>query len=100
MGISVKGSGWKRPNDILGIGAVINGISKNHREFLKEGGYGFLIGDGKLTYSPEQIIECYYEFKLNDFFWLTIDYQFARNPAYNNDRGPVNVFGLRGHVEF
>jgi len=31
---------------------------------------------------------------------LTLDYQFINNPAYNRDRGPVSVFGVRAHVEF
>ncbi|MGZ3833800.1 MAG: carbohydrate porin [Mucilaginibacter sp.] len=47
------------------------------------------------------IAELYY--KINAFekkFWLTPDYQFILHPAYNADRGPVSVFGVRAHVEF
>lgn len=99
LGVSVKGNKWKRPNDVYGIAAVINGISKEHRNFLKAGGYGFIIGDGKLNYGNEAIIETYYNVKLSGFFCLTFDYQFVNHPAYNRDRGPVHVFGIRGHIE-
>jgi hypothetical protein len=32
--------------------------------------------------------------------WLSIDYQHITNPAYNADRGPVDIFGARAHAEF
>ncbi len=97
----LKGTSWKRPDDELGLAFVGNGLSAPHRDYLADGGYGFLIGDGKLNYSPEMIAELYY--KINAFqkkFWLTPDYQFILHPAYNADRGPVNVFSLRAHIEF
>lgn len=98
LGLLIKGKKW-RPNDFFGIATVINGISNEHINFLKAGGYGFLIGDGKLNYGNEIIIESFYNAKLSNFFSLTFDYQFVNNPGYNKDRGPVHVFGLRGHVE-
>ncbi len=98
-GFSVKGIKWKRPDDVFGIATVINGISTCHQNFMKEGGYGFIIGDGKLNYGHESILETFYNARLSKFFWLTIDYQFVNNPAYNKDRGPVNVFSVRGHIE-
>ena len=99
-GISVKGGAWKRANDVWGIVGVINGISKEHRAYLSNGGYGFIIGDGALHYGTENIIETYYNAQLNNFLWLTFDYQFVSHPGYNKDRGPVHVFGIRGHVTF
>ena len=30
---------------------------------------------------------------------VTLDYQFITDPAYNRDRGPVSVFGVRLHWE-
>ncbi len=99
-GFSINGNEWKRPVDVLGIGGVINDISPDHKTFLADGGYGFIIGDGKLNYGHEQIIEAYYNAALSKFFWLTLDYQFIKNPGYNKDRGPVNVFGVRGHIQF
>jgi hypothetical protein len=97
-GLSVKGNWWKRGDDIFGIAIANNGISDGHSNFLKDGGYGFIIGDGKLNYGHETIIETYYNAKLLKFLWFSFDYQFVKNPAYNKDRGPVHVFGLRAHV--
>ncbi len=97
----LKGTSWKRSDDELGLAFIANGLSSDHRDYLAAGGYGFLIGDGKLNYAPELIAELYY--KINAFqkkFWLTPDYQFILHPAYNADRGPVSVFGVRAHVEF
>jgi len=31
---------------------------------------------------------------------LTFDYQYLANPAYNADRGPVNIYNTRVHFEF
>ena len=31
---------------------------------------------------------------------VMFDYQFVVNPAYNRDRGPVSVGGIRVHSEF
>ncbi|HEY9004062.1 MAG TPA: carbohydrate porin [Mucilaginibacter sp.] len=101
FGAVLKGSSWKRPDDEAGLAFVGNGISPDHRDYLAAGGYGFIIGDGKLNYSPEMIAEFYY--KVNAYqkkIWLSPDYQFILHPAYNADRGPVNVFGFRAHVEF
>ena len=97
-GLSVKMNWWKRDEDVFGIAIANNGISDGHRNFLKDGGYGFIIGDGKLNYGHETIIETYYNAKLLKFLWFSFDYQFVKNPAYNKDRGPVHVFGLRAHV--
>jgi high affinity Mn2+ porin len=84
----------------LGIAGVANGLFTKHKDFLKAGQYGFIIGDGRLNYGKEAIIETYYNARLSNFFWLTANYQFVNNPAYNKDRGPVHVFAIRGHVEF
>ena len=99
-GVSFKGTKWKRPDDVFGVGIVVNGLSKDHENYLAAGGYGFLIGDGRLDYGYESILETYYNFKLNNYLYVSPDYQFVLNPAYNKDRGPIHVFGLRAHVEF
>ena len=101
LGLSTTGVQWHRPNDRLGAAIVVNGLSPEHRAYLAAGGYGFIIGDGQLNYAPEAIFETYYSLnfpKLNAT--LSPDYQFVLNPAYNRDRGPVNVVGLRLHVAF
>jgi len=99
-GLSIKGTRWSRPDDVIGIGGAINTISQDHRDFLAAGGLGPLIGDGRLNYQPERILETYYAFALNKAFTFTVDYQFVANPAYNADRGPVSIFSGRLHGEF
>lgn len=97
----LKGTSWKRGDDELGLAFVANGLSQPHRDYLAAGGYGFIIGDGKLNYGTEMIGELYYKINaLEKKLWLSPGYQFIVNPAYNKDRGPVNVLSLRMHVEF
>ena len=101
LGAVLKGTTWKRPDDVAGIAFIGNGISSEHRAYLAAGGYGFIIGDGRLNYAPELITELYYS--MNAYqkkLFLSPDYQFILHPAYNKDRGPVNVLSIRAHVEF
>jgi high affinity Mn2+ porin len=101
VGYVLKGNSWKRNDDELGLAIIANGISKDHQNFLAKGGSGFIIGDGKLNYSPELIAELYYKlFVLKGKIAISPDYQFVLNPAYNKDRGPVHVIGLRFHTEW
>jgi high affinity Mn2+ porin len=98
-GIRIFGKSWNRNADNIGIAILSNGISSGHKNFLKAGGYGFMIGDGKLSnYSREDIVEIFYELKILPGVWGTFDYQFVGNPAYNADRGPVHVFATRVHI--
>ncbi len=99
-GVSIKGNAWGRPDDTIGIGGAINGLSNDHRGFLVAGGLGILIGDGRLNYQHEKILESYYAIAMNKALSLTFDYQLITNPAYNADRGPVSVFSGRIHAEF
>ncbi len=99
-GASVKGNRWHRPDDVVALAAVVNGISKDHRDYLKAGGNGFLLGDGRLNYGYEEIAEAYYLFKVAEHVFVTGDAQFIDHPAYNRDRGPVFVGGVRAHIEF
>jgi high affinity Mn2+ porin len=100
FGASIKGAKWGRPKDVIGIGFATNGLSQDHRDFIAAGGLGVLIGDGRLNYSRENILEAYYAYALNDSLTLTFDYQFLVNPAYNADRGPISIFSGRLHAEF
>jgi high affinity Mn2+ porin len=99
-GYILNGEAWKRKEDKAEIAFVVNGLSNIHKEYLAAGGYGFIIGDGALNYGYECIIEANYLAQITKNLWFTPDYQFVINPAYNKDRGPVHVFGLRVHVEF
>jgi high affinity Mn2+ porin len=99
-GLTSGGAPWGRKEDNTGIAFVVNALSGDHRDYLASGGYGFLIGDGALSYAPERIVEAYYAARLFPSFTLTLDNQVVFNPAYNRDRGPViEVFSIRGHVE-
>ncbi len=100
LGASIKGTRWGRPDDTLGIGGAVNSLSKDHRDFIAAGGLGVLIGDGRLTYRNERILEAYYALALNKHLTFTADYQLIVNPAYNADRGPVSIFSGRLHGEF
>jgi high affinity Mn2+ porin len=100
-GLSVKGSRWGRPDDALGAAAVIDGLSAEARAYFAAGGNGVLIGDGQLAhYGSERIIETYYAVRVNRTLSLGADFQHVSNPAYNRDRGPVRIYGLRVHAEF
>lgn len=99
-GLSIKGSRWGRADDTIGIGGAINGLSNAHRDFLAAGGTGLLIGDGRLNYSNERILEAYYAYSVIKGVTATADYQLVVNPAYNADRGPVSIFSGRLHAEF
>ena len=99
-GVTSNLSSIGRREDNLGAAFTVNGISVAHRAYLNSGGYGFIIGDGKLPhYGAEKIIEAYYLFQLNKFLGISLDYQFVVNPAYNEDRGPVNFGAVRAHFE-
>jgi high affinity Mn2+ porin len=60
-----------------------------------------LIGDGRLTrYGNEAVVETYYDAQLVKGINMALDYQFIANPAYNADRGPISVLGIRLHGQF
>ena len=98
-GVSIKGNYWKRPDDTLGIGYAINGISSSQIAYLQQGGMTAFIGDGALSYRNEQVLETYYSAKVYRELYLSLDYQRIANPAYNSARGPLNIFGIRAHIE-
>jgi hypothetical protein len=100
LGMLMHGVLWKRPMDYFGIAVATNGLSALQRQYLELGGYGFIIGDGKLNYGRETILEVFYNAQLAQFIFISPDYQFIVNPGYNKDRGPVHVPGLRVHLEF
>ena len=99
-GAVLKGTSWGRPRDVIGVAGVIDGLSPEARAYFAAGGLGILIGDGALNYRLEKIFETYYSYSLNSWSSITFDYQFVADPAYNADRGPVNIFAGRLHAEF
>jgi hypothetical protein len=91
---------WHRSEDKFGIAVVSNAIKRDHQNYLKVGGLGFLLGDGKLNYSRENIVESYYTWHAWRGMFYSVDVQHFNDPGYNRDRGPVWVGALRGHVDF
>jgi high affinity Mn2+ porin len=100
MGLVLKGKRWCRPQDQVGLGFVMNGLSDAHRDYLAAGGLGFIIGDGRLNYGLEKIIETFYDWQIVKGIFVTADFQGVDHPAYNRDRGPVAIGTLRAHIEF
>ena len=99
-GLLIQGRKWGRAKDTLGIGVVRNFLSSTHRQYLAAGGMGPFIGDGRLNYKPEDILEMFYSVGLGKKSSVSFDWQHIRNPAYNADRGPVNALAVRLHTEF
>ncbi len=98
IGASIAGSKWKRQNDLIGIAYCVSGLSNEHAKYLANGGLGFIIGDGQLNYGHEHLFETYYSLSLlNGRCTPSFAYQFILNPAYNKDRGPINVLSIRLH---
>lgn len=99
-GVGVNGARWHRKYDRFGLAFVSNGIKKNHQKYLALGGLGFLLGDGRLNYGRENIVESYYTAHVWRGIYLAPGVQYMVNPGYNRDRGPVLVPTLRLHLEF
>jgi high affinity Mn2+ porin len=100
LGLAIKGFRWSREKDTLGLGFAQSFLSKQHVAYLNLGGIDGFIGDGKINYKPEQVFDIYYQCHVYRSVWLSFDYQRIVNPAYNADRGPVDIFGGRVHLEF
>ena len=101
FGFVLKGTRWHRSQDILGTGMAINGLSGPHRTYLADGGLGFELGDGQLSYAPEWAWETYYDFQVGKkSIWITPDFQLIGDLGDNGVRGPVAIMGVRVHAEF
>lgn len=101
IGLSLKGTAWNRSNDTVGVAEMLDGLGHAQRDYFNAGGLGILVGDGKLPhYGLENVVETYYDFEIHKGLNLTLDYQLAVNPAYNQDRGPINIFAARVRVSF
>jgi carbohydrate-selective porin OprB len=100
LGAGASGKPWRRKLDRAGIAFVSNGISRDHQQYLALGGSGFQLGDGRLTYGRETILETYYTAHVWRGVFASFDLQHIWNPGYNRDRGPVLMPALRLHLEF
>ena len=100
VGSDLAGERWHRKLDKVGAVVVSNAIKKDHQEYLRLGGLGFLLGDGGLNYGRENIFEAYYNVHVWRGIFSAFDLQHINHPGYNRDRGPVMVPSLRFHLEF
>ena len=99
-GTMIKGSPWRRARDLFGLAYAASWISVCHAQYLNMGGVDGFIGDGRIHVAVEQVVDAFYSFDLVSSLWLSADYQHIWNPAFNADRGPVDIFGARLHGEF
>ena len=99
-GADYAGNRWHRPVDKIGFTVVSNAIKRDHQNYLKYGGLGFLLGDGHLSYGRENIVETYYTWHAWRGLFYSLDVQHINDPGYNRDRGPAWVASVRAHVDF
>jgi hypothetical protein len=100
LGGDLAGNRWHRANDKIGLVGISNAIKRDHQEYLALGGQGFLLGDGRLSYAREDILESYYNAHNWRGLYTAFDVQLIAHPGYNQARGPVAVFTVRSHVDF
>jgi high affinity Mn2+ porin len=90
----------RRQFDKLGVTYLSNAIKRDHQAYLALGGKGFLLGDGRLSYAREDILEAYYNLHVTHGIYYALDAQYINHPGYNRVRGPVLVESVRMHVDF
>lgn len=100
VGADYNGEQWGRPNDKVGVAFVSNAIKRDHQDYLKYGGLGFLLGDGRLNYGRENIVESYYNLHTWRGLYFALGLSHIDHPGYNRDRGPVWVPSVRLHADF
>ncbi len=99
FGAGASGRRWHRKFDRAGVAVASNALSGDHRRYLALGGQGFLLGDGRLNYGRELILEGYYTYRIYRGVFASLVLQHIHNPGYNRDRGPVLVPALRLHAD-
>lgn len=99
IGSMLRGKWWKRPQDKLGAAFLVDGLSRDHREYLALGELGFILGDGALTYGLEKIVETYYTAHVYDGISVAFDWQHITDPGYNQARGPESVWSIRINMQ-
>lgn len=107
FGGQLSGVHWRRGDDRVGGALSAGGMSAPHRAYLAAGGYGFTLGDGRLNYAHEEVVEVYYRaqwswtvFTAPIRLQLSPDIQYIQNPGFNLDRGPVRIYSVRLHLEY
>ena len=85
----MRGRKWKRSEDVAGTSLTASGVSGVHANYLAHGGLDFLIGDGRLNYSPELVWETYYSARLLPGFFFGLPE--AKGPFPPNGMGKATV---------
>jgi len=106
-GGQLSGAHWGRRDDHFAVALVSEGLSAPHREYLAAGGAGFLLGDGRLSYRREEVVEMYYRLQVTPSIarqpvkvQLSPDFQLIHNPGFNAARGPARFWAIRLHLEY
>jgi len=100
FGAVIHGTPWHRPYDVVGTAYAASWVSSAHAQYLAHGGVDGFIGDGGLKRTSERVLELFYSLHVFRSITLSADYQHIANPAYNAERGPLNVLSGRIHAEF
>jgi high affinity Mn2+ porin len=58
-----------------------------------------MVGDGRLAYAAERVLDVYYAVALGTFGSLSLEAQRFESLAFNHDRGPATLYGLRLHLQ-
>ena len=99
--LSIKGSHWGRPTTRSASAAPSTACPARTATSSPPAALGLLIGDGRLNYRPERILETYYAYRdRQELYGRPPTINSSPNPAYNADRGPVSIFSGRLHGEF
>lgn len=80
-GLNIRGQGWGRENDTIGIG------------------YGYLNG-GNIEFSGIHAAEVYYKLGLGERFSLTADLQYMKDNKREEDSPEGWIFSMRGTVAY
>ena len=91
-GLQLKGTGWGREDDVLGLAV---GQAMPSDEYKKAG--------SNLNAKDEGHFEAYYNYKVNDHLTLTPDLQIIWNPYgkdATNGSDAIVVGGIKGQVDF
>jgi hypothetical protein len=100
IGADYDGTSWGRGNDKVGMAFTSNAIKRDHQNYLRLGGLGFILGDGNLRYGRENIVESYYNLHAWRGLFFALGLSHINTPGYNRDRGPVWVPSVRTHLDF
>ena len=100
LGAQLNGVHWGRQEDQVGCAYALDGLSSQHKNYLGAGGLSLFLGDGKLRYGLEQILEAYYRVQIGSYVQVSPDFQYIQNPGYNRDRGPAAVYSMRLHMSY